>query len=465
MPNPPPAEVTFQPEPLALQDVERPMLPPLERDLPSQIGEWPPRRPRTTYSNPWRKLLVLSLIVFAFTVTTWVYWQDERPPSEETLQIKRDFDDSPRPSAFGRMRTLLTSVAPVQSAELVGVPPWRWQTPDLARMVDANGIARENLRDLLEEPDWHLRHKAWFEEDMGIHGAWTSLAILKQAESAYLMRRGEEEAAFSAAIDLAELARSLQDLQAWPSYYDRSLHIFERACQTLADLLRTTKLDSVRLGAFQDEFVKCAPSNDALRSGMSAWYLFEKKLMLGPESQEAIDTLPGGIFYQRPGRLFFKPNRTLEFFVRSFRDLRDEAEKAPYNRSSQVGLRVGRVGSGFGLPNSAGEAYFASRIVPYISLPERQSIAHAQHAVVVTLFALRRFHADYKRLPPKLLNLRPDFLSDLPADPFSGESLKFDSASGIVSSVGTNYTSDRGTPTEPPLADHREIAAQAGRDP
>jgi len=44
-----------------------------------------------------------------------------------------------------------------------------------------------------------------------------NLAILKQAEAAYLMRRGEEEAAFAAAIDLAQLARSLQELDAWPS--------------------------------------------------------------------------------------------------------------------------------------------------------------------------------------------------------------------------------------------------------
>ena len=465
MPNPPPAEVTILPEPMPQPDIGGQSLPPLERDLPSQIGEWPPRRPRTTYSNPWRKLMGLSLAVFAFTIVTWIYWQDEKPPSEETLQIKRDFDDSARPSAIGRMRTLLTSVAPVQSADLVGVPPWQWQTPNLARMVDANGIARENLRDLLEEPDWHPRHKAWFKEDIGIHGAWTSLAILKQAEAAYLMRRGEDEAAFTAAIDIAELARSLQELQAWPSYYDRSLHLFERACQTLADLLKTTKLDSRRLAAFQDEFVKCAPSDDVLRSGMSAWYLFEKKLMLGPESLEPEDTLPGGVFYERPGRLFFKPSRTLQLFVLSFRDLRDEAEKPPYNRSSQIALRLGRMGASFGLPNSAGEAYFSGRIAPYISLPERQSIAHAQHAVVVTLFALRRFHADYKRLPPKLLNLRPDFLTDLPVDPFSNEPLKYDFASGVVSSVGTNYTSDPGTPAEPPLADHREISAQAGTEP
>ncbi len=476
MANPPPGEViVIEPEhqPVSLRDagpaprVKEQRTPEAAPDIPSQIGEWPPRRPRTTHSHAWGRLLTFSLVVFVFTVLTWIYWQDENPPSEETLQLKRDFDDTQRATALNRMRTLLTSVAPVQSAAQVGVPPWHWPQPDLARMVEANGVARENLRDLLEEPDWHPRSKAWFEEDIGIHGAWTTLAILKQAEAAYLMRRGEEEAAFTAAIDLAEVARSLQELHAWPSYYDRSLQIFERSSQTLADLLKTTKLDAVRLGVFQEEYLRCKPSDEVLRAAMSAWFLFEKKLMLGAESREPDDSLPGGVFFQRPGRLFFKPNRTLKLFALSFHDLRDEAENSPHSRSSQINLRLGRMGSTVGLPNSAGEAYFASRIAPYVSLPDRQSIAHAQHAVVSTLFAIRRHRADsgLHRLPPKLLNLRPDYLTDLPVDPFSGEALKYDFANGVVTSVGTNFTLDGGRPADPPLSDPREISAQAGMDP
>lgn len=474
MSNPPPAEVVFKPErqppppapPAPMTQaapVEEPALPAFERELPPQVGEWPPRRPRTEEANPWRGLMFLSLAVFAFTIAAWIYWQDDRMPSEETLQLKRETDDAARPAVINRMRTLLTSVAPVQTASQVSVPAWQWSTPELVRMVDANGVAKENLRDLLAEQDWHPHHKAWFEEDIGVHGAWSSLAILKQAEAAYLMRRGEEDAAFAAAIDLAKLARSMQELHAWPSYYDRSLQLFERACQSLAELLKSSRMAAGRLTVLQEEFARCAPSDQLLRSAMSGWYLFEKKLMMGPESREPIDTLPGGIVYERPGRLFFKPNRTLDFFVRSFQDLRDEAEKAPYARSSQASKRARRIGPTVGLPNSGGEGYFANRIAPYLELPDRQSIAHAQHAVVTTLFAIRRFSVEYHRLPPKLLNLRPDYLKDLPIDPFSGETLKYDFVTRVVSSVGTNFNPDGGKPAaDPPLSDPREIAAQAG---
>lgn len=484
MSNPPPSEVIFKngsaesltpaprarrgsPSSAALRDENLTSLedvPSFEQELPPQIGEWPPRRPQPVESGPWRALMIVSLGAFVFTVAAWIYWQDDRVPVEDTLQLQREFQETARPSAINRMRTLLMSVAPVQSAELVNVPPWDWDTRELSRVVESNGVARENLRDLLAEGDWHPTHVAWFEEDIGSHGAWTTLTILKQAEAAYLMRRGEEEAAFTAAIDLAELSRSLQDIHAWPSYYDRSLRMFERACQSIVVLLQASKtLNQKKLQTLQEEFVKCAPSDQVLRSAMSAWYLFEKKVMMGVESREAPNTMLGGINYERPGRLFFKPNRTLELFLRSFQDLRDEAEKSPYSRSSQPGFRVNRLPSTAGLPNSGGQAWFASRIPPYLELPERQSIAHSQHAVTLTMFAIRRFAIDFKRLPERLINLRSDYLKDIPADPFSGEPLKYDANSGVVTSVGTNFTLDPGKGLEPPLSDPREIAAKAGR--
>ncbi|MBX7210359.1 MAG: hypothetical protein K1X78_18755 [Verrucomicrobiaceae bacterium] len=436
-----------------------------DSELPPQVGEWPPRRPQTQESNAWRGLMLLSIGVFAFTVAAWIYWQDDRVPPEETLQLDREVEDSPRPAAMNRMRTVLASVAPVYKPNLATVPPWLWATPDLSTTNDQNGIARENLRDLLSEADWHPRGKAWFEEDLGIHGAWTSLVIVKQVEAAYLMRRGEEEAAFRAAIDIVRLAARIRQIPAWPSYYERSLQMVERGCQSLADLLKNSKLASARLLAFQDEFIKYAPSDKELSTALSHWYLFEKKLMLGPESREAPDTLPGGVVFERPGRLFFKPNRTLALFVRSFQDLRDEADKAPYSRSSQASQRVSRIGSRPGLPNSQGEAYFARRFGPYLELPERQSIARAQHLVVATIFAIRRFHAEYGRLPPNLVNLRSDYIKDLPLDPFSGEPLNYDFVTRVVSSVGTNFVKDANVrPADPPLANPREIAAQASTD-
>lgn len=432
-------------------------------ELPASMGPQQATPPRARH--PWARITVLCFLVFAFTCLAWVYWQDESPPSEATLNVPRQRDDSATVAAPDRLRVLLTSVAPIQSPDLLLRPPWTWETPALAQLHRSNGVAIQNLKDLLEDVDWHPRHVAWHAADLGSHEAWTSLAVIKQAEAAYLARRGDEMAAFSAAIDLAELARRLQDLWAWPSYYDRALQVHQRCCQLLAELLSNTRLRSPELESFQNYFADCVPSDEILRDALGAYYLFEKKLMLGPVSGEPLDTLPGGILHPRPGRLFFKPRKTLALFVRGFRDLQDEALRSPYSRVGQVHGRLQQPGMRVGLPNSAGESYFAARMSPYVSLPERQSIAHAKHRVVLTLFAIRRFMQDYRRVPPKLLNLQSAYLREVPVDPFSGEPLKYDSIAGVVYSVGVNLRADGKLPGEVALDDPSEIMAPIGALP
>lgn len=413
----------------------------------------------------WARITVLCLLVFAFTVLAWVYWQDEPAPSEATLNVPRERDGTATIAAPDRLRVLLTSVAPIQTPDLLARPAWTWETPVLAQLHRANGVAIQNLKDFLEDVEWHPHHVAWHAADLGSHEAWTSLAVLKQAEAAYLARRGDEMAAFSAAIDLAELARRLQDLWAWPSYYDRALEAHQRCCQLLAELLKNTRLRSEELESLQNYFADCAPSDEILRDALGAFYLFEKKLMLGPVSGEPLDTLPGGILLPRPGRLFFKPRKTLALFVRGFRDLQDEALRSPYSRLGQVHGRLQQTGMRIGLPNSGGESYFAARMSPYVSLPERQSIAHARHRVVLALFAVRRFMQDYRRVPPKLLNLQSAYLREVPADPFSGEPLKYDPIAGVVYSVGINLRADGRLPGEVALDDPLEITAPIGTLP
>lgn len=428
-----------------------------------EIG-WQPLRPAAR--RPWARLALLLLLLLAFTCVAWVYWQDDRPPSEATLLLVRKTDAIASPAAPDRLRVLLGSVSPVQSADLLTKPPWTWATPALSQVHRDNGVAIENLKDLLEDEDWHSQHVSWHATDLGSHQAWTSLIVMKQAEAAYLARRGDEVAALSAAVDLAELARRLQDLWAWPSFYERSLLAHQRSCQVLAELLKNTRLTEQELATFQGYFADCAPNDEVLRDALGAYYLFEKKLMLGPVSGEPLDTLPGEVLQPRAGRLFFKPQKTLSLFVRAFRDLQDDTLKSPYSRTGQASGRPGQPGVRSGLPNSNGESYFTRRMSPYVTLPERQSIAQARHRVVLTLFAIRRFMRQWRRVPLQLLNLRSDrYITDVPTDPFSGEPLKYDSVAGVVYSVGTNFKADGKAPGEVALDDPSELVAAVGELP
>ncbi|MFM7605462.1 MAG: hypothetical protein ACKO8Z_09715 [Prosthecobacter sp.] len=273
---------------------------------------------------------------------------------------------------------------------------------------------------------------------------------------------GQEEGAFAAAIDLVNLAKRLEKIWAWPSFYSRSLEARELADQTLAELLRQTRVPEATLRQYQRQFSICLPSDEWLVQALGAFYLHEKKLIFGSASGEPLDTMPGGVELERPGRLFFKPHSTLQLFVDQFRRLRMEAQ-APLANTGLISVdNAMSMHQRIFHPNAEGVAYCATRMSAYRSLPARLGLTKARGALLITLFAMRRCLAEQHVLPPSLDSLRPQYLIDVPLDPFSAAPLNYDNRLGRIWSVGTDLKSQGGAPTSPPMSDDKEPTVEIG---
>ncbi|MEN3941312.1 hypothetical protein WJU23_08460 [Prosthecobacter sp. SYSU 5D2] len=424
-----------------------------------------PRIPRRSNHISWGSLVSLSLGTLGFTLLAWIYLHDTQRESDEDLRPVAAVDQTPTTQAPVKLRTFLDSIIPVENTALSSQPAWTWDTPSLAAFIRLNGTALDNLRDLLEDYDWHPHHSSWYLTDASTHPSWGHATTLLQAQAAYLARRGDEEPAFVAAIDLAEMSRRLQEIWAWRGYLQRALELQTASVQILAELLKSTRLDSITLGRFQQEFIQCRPDDNLMRQACAAYYLNEKKRLLGSASGELLDTMPGGRLHQRPARLFFKTNETLSLFASAFRDLRDEITRPPYTRLSVTpapATRARFASSRFYHPNSNGEEYFRDRIEPHLNLPQDHSLAQARHGLVRCLFAIRRYVADRRTLPARLNDLSPKYLSSIPQDPFSGEQLQYDPARGLLYSVGTNLIGEGGEISDWPMADDREPTVALG---
>ncbi len=424
------------------------------------------RRPRRT-SRGTKVMTVLLLGLLVLMILAYTYLKDESLPWEEDLKRPIFTEKTPDLSAPSRMKVMLLAARKVNLNELPIAPAWEWEAPALAQVLDKHAVVLDNLRDLLEEKEdeWQPRSLLWMIEDFGSEHSWAALMRLKQAESAYLTRTGREEAAFLAATDLAVLAHLLERLDAWPSFMDRSLELQQQCAATLAILLRSTRLDAETLRRMQEEeYAPWAPSADSLRQAMSGYYSFERKLLLGPDGGEP--PLPDGYIPVRTDHwLFFKPIATLHLFADSFRELKSESTTTLMARQNQIGFRIRqRQRSSTGLPssNASGEEYFATRIQPYLVLPERHGLARAQHAAVMTLFAVRRFLLAEARLPKDASELTAAYLPEDVIDPFSGGRLQVNPVKGLIYSVGTDLRDDGGRPTAQPLEDGTEPTVEIG---
>lgn len=473
------ARIVFGEEPVRVpppQPVEPPVEPPVVRpEMPVQEPQPPRRAPlsRPVLSKPnysrneneasWSTLIILSMGMLAFVFIAWVYVEDDKNVgADEDLLVRWPLEQAVTIRTPDKVRKFLDSLVSFENPELYGQPPWQWDTPTLSRIVQSNGAALDNLRDLLEDADWHPHHAAWHAEDLGGDPRWHQALLLKQVEAAYLSRKQLEEEAFTAAIDLAETGWRLEQVQAWPSFYQRSLEAQTRAAQTLGDLLRQTRLPEATLRQFQRQYSVCQPTNEMLAAAQGAFYVHEKKLILGPKSGENLDTMPGGAQLQRPGRLFFKPYETVRLFATAFRQLQDDS-KTPLAHTSEIRLKGIPPGEGSWQPNSAGLAYFTRRMKLYTPLPAFVGLVRARGSLVITLFAVRRCIAERKTLPTNLEQLRDyHYLLDVPPDVYTGAALQYDAALGLIWSVGNDLQSRGGAVSDPPMNDATEPTIETG---
>lgn len=429
---------------------------------PSRLVRKPRPQRAAEREASWSTLVILSMGLLAVVFIAWLYVDDQAPSLDKDLLLDRPVDQAASIQTPDKLRKFLQALVPFDNPQLAGKPPWLWDTPTLARVVQSNGAALDNLRDLLEDADWHATHAAWHAADPCEDPRWRQVLVLKQAEAAYLSRRMQEEAAFTAAIDLAELGWRLEQIWAWPSCYKRALESQKLAAQTLADLLRQTRLPEATLRQFQRQFNVCQPTMEILQGAMNAFYVHEKKLILGPKSGENLDTMPGGVQLHRPGRLFFKPYETLQYFATAFRQIKSEAQ-TPLVLTAEVRLKDGAAAEASYQPNSAGMTYYHQRMKAYTSLPAALGEVRTCGNLVVTLFAVRRCIAEKKMLPATLEQLRTfNFLLDVPVDPYTGSPLQYSLGRGLIWSVGNDLKSANGVPTEPPMKDPAEPTVELG---
>lgn len=420
------------------------------------------RRSRPPWKTP-PGLTLFLLAVLALLILSVIYLRDEPEPWDDDLRRPVFVQPQPDMSAPGRMKAMLTGAAKLPKNDPAALSPWTEPLEKVAGLLDRHAPALDNLRDLLEEKpeEWEPRSPLWKFENFAADAAWRNVILLKEAESAHLARRGQEEPAFLAACDLLVLGCLLERLDAWPEFMNRAMELHEHGTRTLARLLAMTRLPDDRLRRLQEEeFGQWAPSVEKLSAAMDGFYCFERKLLLGPDG----DDPPVPLWYlpARSGsRIFFKPRATLRLFAESFRELKSETGRTAFSRTNRIDSRV-LAGSLTGGANRSGEDYFGVRIRAYTAMLDRNALERARHAIVQTLFAARRFVLRESRLPAKLEELVPRYLAALPLDPFSGEPLRYKAAGGLIYSVGLNFKDEGGRVSAVPLADEDEPTAGLG---
>ncbi|WP_156346336.1 hypothetical protein [Verrucomicrobium spinosum] len=173
--------------------------PPRERGRPRKEPSPSDNEPRQESQTGWGPPSKLTWLLFALLATVlgvFAYLRDESPPFDSDV-MPGPAEGSP-PSDMAAVRRLKAMLSAAQSVRREGLPQtpvWQWDTPTLSALLEQHSAVLDNFRDLLEEKDleWQPRSVEWKKADFGADRAWPAVVLMKQVESAYLSRRGQEE--------------------------------------------------------------------------------------------------------------------------------------------------------------------------------------------------------------------------------------------------------------------------------
>ena len=161
-----------------------------------------------------------------------------------------------------------------------------------ARDWERHDFLKREIADRLVDRLTDVRRTFPLALDLGSHERWQTLGMAKEAAVAYYSRRGQDESAMQAGMELAAMAKRLQSIDAWPSYYNRGVDWHERACKAIAGLLRQTSLDARSLVVMQAEFERHSPSEAMLKERLTGFYEFDPSgASAGPTSTSAVRSI------------------------------------------------------------------------------------------------------------------------------------------------------------------------------
>ena len=223
-----------------------------------------------------------------------------------------------------------------------------------------------------------------------------------------------------------------------------------------ADLDALGPYDAGRALALKAECRLAADLVDGFASGRIDWL---DLMTFGNVERDFRKRLLGAIM-RSP--YFFRPHATLRAVRAKYRQaIRDAAgpyAQADLTEESKFGQSLLQLLR----PNSVGEFFRLVAVVPAQKTLETKCRVESLLAGAKLAVACNRFQREQGRWPETLPELVPDYLGEVPRDPYDGAPFRYSAEKGLVWAVGQNLTDDGGS-TQVPCSSKEYVASRDRR--
>lgn len=266
---------------------------------------------------------------------------------------------------------------------------------------------------------------------------WRQIARISSIKAIYLMRLGNDEAAFNEAMKSIIIGYNIEKSKNLPLIvYLVGISMKQAGLETLQVLISYSASSSV-LTNYQNKILgyNSVDNTDPYRYEYMVQKAANALIKHG---------LTGGIEKLANNNFYFKPNKTIELSGEIFRQLIDRFGKTCADNSS-IAIKKQEVSwKIYFIENAAGKLLATLAIPALDVVRDKKCNIDAAINLDNILFAIKKYRLENGSYPANLNDLIPKYANELPPDPYSGNSFIFNAEKKIIYSIGNDRKDDGG---------------------
>ena len=291
-----------------------------------------------------------------------------------------------------------------------------------------------------------------------------NIVKLNLIEAAYFFNQGKEKKAFEQSLKVVRLGQMLEEAPL-PGFMDYLVGtiIKEMGFQRIRVMLKDTNLSSGELKKYVEGFNEFTKKGEGLTKMFKAEYIAfsnakakamdpyftgrspAKELKEGLRELD-IEEVPVEVEPIAGLNFFYKPNQTQRLFAEHYRVDIDNDTKDYYNqlKSPIIHSYSFFPSERLYVENFMGKVFYN---IIAVSMTGVFGVKHSQDFSLKTtqlLTAIKAYKVENGRLPFNLEELVPDYISEVPKDPFDGKPIRYSAERKIIYSVGSDLIDSGG---------------------
>ena len=265
-----------------------------------------------------------------------------------------------------------------------------------------------------------------------------NLAKINSLKATSLLKQGRDKEAFDQALKTIKMGQMLEDEQGDLVHYLIGIAIKQTGAENLKSLIANSHLSSSELLSYEKELDKYRDSRSAQQKAIKFEYIRNINTAEKEINENLLDTTGARSLY------FYQPNKTKLLYMENYRVNVDNASKENYTQLVAPQEIQPIEWTDIFTDNCIGKMMFNTSAIYFTGMTAKAFGETYRIEEVQTLLALKAYEQDNGHMPDSLQDLVPEYLYELPVDPYDGKIIRYSPEKKIIYSVGMDLVDDGG---------------------